>query len=444
VKVQVEDISSVKKRILIQLPKEEVDKHILSTFKEYAQKTRIKGFRPGKVPFSVLERFYGKEILEDARDKLIERSFEEALKEKELVPLSPPSIERGELRKGEDYSFLVHMEIKPSFKLPKYKGIQIKKEKVHVTDEMVEKRLEELRRQYASLKDVEEDRPVEEQDHVVVLCTVVELGGEKKEEEPRTVVIDLSDQEVNSVWRQELIGKSVGAKGRVNFTFREDHPNKELRQKEAVIDYEIKGIKRLELPPLDDGFAKTVSSQLESLDQLRERLWDILKASEQKRIENAVIERLTDHLLSQVNFEIPDGLVEIEINGYIQNMLERTQASGVDFQTVFGSYESLREQVKPMAIRNVKEMLILADIAEKEGISVDQGEIVKELSRQAQASGQSVEAIFDYYKNRGMLGALRYQILKGKTLKYLLQHANIIEEEPETDTNANNSQQEAT
>ena len=441
--VHVEDISSVRKRILIQLPKEEVDKEILSTIKDYAQKVRIKGFRPGKVPFSILERYYGKAILEEARDKLIERSFGEVLREKKLMPLIPPSIERGDLKKGEDYSFIVDMEIKPSFELPKYKGIEIKKELPHVTEEMVEKKLEELRRQYASLEEVKEDRPVVEEDQVVVHCALVEVGGEKKEEEPRTVLIDLTDQNVNSVWKKELTGKKVGATGRVNITFDETHPKRELRQKEVAIHYEIKGIKRLVLPPLDDEFAKAVSSQFETLDQLKDRLREILKESERKRIENATVETLKEALLQQVDFEVPNGLVEGEINAYIQSMVERAQSSGVDLETALGPYESLREELRPKAIRNVKEMLILADIAEKEGISVQQEDILNELGRQAQVSGQSIEALFNYYQKREMLSALRYQILRDKTLKYILEHAKIKEEGLDPEGSVNNSQQEA-
>lgn len=423
-----EDISQVKKKIFVTLSREEVDREYQTTLREYARKVKVKGFRPGKVPLSIVERFYGKSIQEETRDRLVQRSFEDLLKEKGISPVGIPLLERGDLRKGEGYSYMVELEVKPQFELPNYKGIEVKKEKPVVTEEMVEARLREIQRQYGRLEDIGEERGVRPDDKVVVKVNVLELGGEKKQEEERIVTIDLADQDVETVWREELIGKAVGDKGVIRITFPQEHPNKDLRGKEVATSYEIISIKKLVLPELDDEFAKTVSSKFENLTDLKARIKEILEESEKKRVEGQAIEQLLTSILEKVQFELPESLVTNQINSYIENMYVQIQSAGGDPASVLGPMDKVVEELRPRAEREVKEMLVLADIAKKEGIEVDQEDLLRALSAQSAMSGQSVEALLEYYQSKGMLGQLRYRILRDKTLKYLLENAKIQEE----------------
>ncbi len=424
---KMEDISGVKKRLLITLSKEEVAQEYQTLLRNYTKAVKIKGFRPGKAPVGLIEMRYGKEILEEARDKLIQRSLEEVLQEKNLTPVGVPSIERGELKKDQEFSYLVQLEIKPTFELPQYKGIEIEKEKPIVTDEMVEKRLRELQIQYGKLEDVLEERPIQPEDKVVAKCKVVRVGGEPKEEEERVVTIDLGDENVESVWPEELVGKMKGDGGEVKIRFPAEHPNKELAGKEVSVRYEIMGIKRLVLPELDDDFARRVSSSFQNLSELTERIRKILNDSEKKRVENEATERLLGAILDQVDFELPESLVTNEINAYIQNMYAQIKAAGGNPESVLHPIDRVVEELRPKAERGVKEMLVLADIAKKEGIEVDQQEMLKALEAQSAISGESVEALLDYYRSRGLLGELRYRLLREKTLKYLLENAKIQE-----------------
>lgn len=424
---RVEDVSAVKKKLFVTLSKEEVEQGYKNTLQEYAKKVRIKGFRPGKAPLNIVEMYYSRHVLEDTRDRLIQKSFEDAIKEKGLSPVGIPDIKRKDLRKGEEYSYIVEMEVRPQFEPPPYKGIELKKRPVVVTDEMVEKRLKELQLQYATLKDVEEERPIVLDDKVVIKCSIVEVGGEKKDDEERIVTIDLTDSRVETVWRDELIGKNIGDKGIVRIQFPENHPMKELKNKEALVSYEILGIKTLVLPELNDEFAKKVSSSLTTLSELIEKVRELLIESEKKRAENALIEQAISKIVDPLDIEIPSSLVAEEVNRYLESVTTQVQASGGDIQSI--PVKELIDEYLPKAQRKVKERLVLADIAKREGIEVDRADILSALKAQAAHMGQSAEALFEYYNSRGMLGELWNTVLSNKTLMYILENANIKEED---------------
>lgn len=424
---KVEDVSAVKKKLFVTLTKEEVQQEYKDILNEYAKRVKIKGFRPGKAPLNIVEMHYSRHVLEDTRDRLIQKSFEDAIKEKGLNIIGIPNIKRPELRKGEEYSYVVEMEVRPQFELPPYKGIELKKRPVVVTDEMVDKRLKELQLQYATLKDVEEKRPIAEDDKVVIKCSVVEVGGEKKDDEERIVTIDLTDSRVETVWRDELIGKNTGDKGFIKIQFPEDHPMAELKNKEAVVSYEILGIKTLDLPELNDEFAKKVSSSFTSLSELTERVRQLLIESEKRRAEDELIQQAIRKIVDPLDIEVPSSLVAEEVNRYLESVTNQIQASGGDIRSI--PVKELIDEYMPKAERKVKERLVLADIAKKEGIEVDREDILSTLRTQAAHLGQSAEALLEYYNSRGMLGELRNTVLSNKTLMYIIENAKIQEED---------------
>jgi trigger factor len=424
-KTNIEDISSVKKRLNIEIEAEEIDKKVDAAYKKYGKIAKIKGFRPGKVPRKILENYYGNQVLEDVKKSLIEDTLFEAMEEHKAFPLNMPIIENEILKVGENYKYSAKFEVRPQFELKDYLGIEVEKETCVVDSEDVDRQMEQIREAQGRLCPVEEARGIKEGDIAVIDYEGFEgdkaVEGIKAENYP----VKIGDKQFFPGAEEALIGSIKGDKVNITIDFKGDYFHRGLAGRKVNLKMDVNDIKEVQLPELNDEFAKSLGGGFENLDKLREKIKEDLIAIEGKRIDDRLRERLLGKISDGVDFELPDSLVESEIISALENIKQNLTRSGSSLEKSGLDEEKLKGEIRPAAEKRVKGMLILADIAHQNKLTVEEVDLIENFKRISEEMGVDPDAIRKYYESHNLMDNIRQGILKEKTLKYLVENAKI-------------------
>jgi trigger factor len=423
-KVEIENLSEVKRKLKIEVPSTEVTKEVDRAYRELGKRAKVKGFRPGKVPRSVLELYYRKQIDQDVSDSLVRRTLGEALKDKglEAINLSwpepvPPVVA------GEDYCYNVELEVAPEFTAEDYLGLKLEAPEVAVTDAEVEARIEEIRQANALLKPPPQDRGVKEADFVVLDYQGHFAGEPVEGAKAEGAYLEVGSGKFNAEFEQNLLGLRAGAEARFPVALPDDFANPLIAGK--VIDFQVKvqEVKEKVVAELDDTFAKNLGGNFQTVADLRTAVReDIIKGKERERqayLENQV----ADRLLARHHFEVPPSLVTQEQENMLRDQMDRFSQHGMN--TAGMDTAKMLEVMKPMAERRVRVRLVLSRIADQEGLAVDQAEMDAALARIAVNNRRDVAEIKKFYEEHDLLGTLRRTLLDDKTMKLVLDKAEI-------------------
>ncbi len=423
-KAEVENLSEVKRKLSIEVPANEVTEEVDRAYRDLGKQAKVKGFRPGKVPRSVLEMYYHKQINEEVSEALVRRSLSVALKEKDLEavnltwPEPPPPVVAGQ-----DYRYSVEIEVTPKFELQDYRGLELAAAQVEVTDAEVEARLEEVRQQNALVKPPRENRPIQEGDFVVHDYQAYFAGEPAEAGKADGTYVEVGSGKFNAEFEKNLIGLMEGAESRFAVDLPNDFANPLLAGKSVEFQIKIQEVKEKVVADLDDNFAKALGGNFQTLDALREAVReDIIKGKERER--QAMLEnQVHDQLISRHPFEVPPSLVNQEQENLFREQWERYSQYGIDPAKM--DHAKLIEALKPMAERRARVKILLERIAEQEGFSVDDAEVEATLARIAVHSGKDVSEVRKFYQERDLTGALKEQLRAEKSLKLLLDEAKI-------------------
>ncbi|MGN9165686.1 trigger factor [Tissierellaceae bacterium HCP3S3_D8] len=409
-----------------ELEVEKFEKAMQQAYLKNRSRFNIPGFRKGKVPRKIIEMNYGEEIFyEDAINLILPEAYEDAVKELELEPVDRPDIDIEDIEKGKSILVKVEVDVKPEFKLGDYKSIELEKIEYNVTDEMVEHELEHVRDENARLLDAS-DREVKDKD----ILTIDFAGFIDEEQFPGGTAegfeLTIGSNMFIPGFEEQLIGKKKDEEVEVKVTFPEEYHEETLAGKEAIFKVVIHDIKEKELPELDDEFAKDVS-EFDTLEEykadIRERLEKDLKEQEKVETENRVIEKALE--ISEV--DIPNGMVESQIDDEMRQFDYRLRSQGLDLEKYLeftgSNPEDLREQLKPSALNRVKVDLLLETIVKAEGIEVTEEELEKELEDLAEQYAAEDKEEFIEDMKKGNLNFIKTGIANGKAVKLLVESA---------------------
>jgi len=423
-KVEMENLSGVKRKLKIEVPSTEVTQEVDRAYRELGKRAKVKGFRPGKAPRSVLEMYYHKDIDHDVSETLVRRSLGEALKDKglEAINLSWPE-PAPPVVAGEDYCYSVEIEVSPEFTAEDYLGLTLSAPEVAVTDAEVEARLEEIRQGNALLKPPAEDRGVREGDFVVLDHQAHFAGQPVEGGKSEGAYLEVGSGKFNAEFEGNLVGLKAGAEVRFPVSLPADFANPLIAGK--VIDFQVKvhEVKEKVVPELDDAFARNLGGNFQTLADLRTAVReDIITAKERERqayLENQV----ADRLLARHQFEAPPSLIAQEQENMLRDQMDRFSQQG--FNPSGMDTAKMLEVMKPMAERRVRVRLVLSRIADQENLAVDEAETDAALARIAVNNRRDVAEIKKFYEEHDLLGALRRTLLDDKTMKLLLDKAEI-------------------
>ncbi|MCK9374974.1 MAG: trigger factor [Syntrophobacterales bacterium] len=422
--VEMENLSEVKRKVRIVVPSAEVTEEVDRAYRQLGKRAKVKGFRPGKVPRSILEMYYHKEIEQEVSDALVRRSLGEVLKEKSLEPVNlswPEPLPT--VAAGQDFRYSVELEVPPEFTAHDYLGLKLQAPEVEVTDEEVDQRLEEIRQHNALLKPPAEDRGIAAGDFVVLDYQAYFAGQPVEGGKSESTYVEVGSGKFSAEFENSLVGLKSGAEARFAVSLPDDFANPLLAGK--VVDFEVKilEVKEKIVSELDDSFAQNLGGNFQTMADLRTAVReDIINGKERERkayLENQV----ADQLLASHQFETPPSLVSQEQESMLRDQMERYSQMGMDMANM--DVTKMMEVLKPMAERRVRVKLMLARISDQEGLAVDDAELEATLARIAVHSGRDVNEVKDFYRERDLMGTLRRQLVDDKTMKLLMDKAEI-------------------
>ena len=421
-KVSVEEISSIKKKVSIEISEDQVIREVDSFYKDLGKKAKIKGFRPGKVPRDILKRYFKDYVKTEVIQKLIQDTYQQALAESDLKPVSPPVVDPGEFEEGKPFQYTAVIEVKPDIKLEEYTGLKIEGKKEEVKDEEVEGRLKSLQNLHANLKIISETRPIQTGDYVVVDYEA-RMGGKPMEEgKAIDFAVEVGSGQFIPAFEEKLIGFKPDEEGEIEVSFPEDYGYHQWAGKTISFHVKIKEIKEKILPPLDDEFAKDIGDS--SLNELKVKLKGEIEREKKRILEAQLKNQVVDQLLETNAFEVPESLVVEQAKALVSDTKLRLAAQGVDFKNMGVSEEKLQEDYRAMAQKQVKTFLILEKIANQEGIVVTDEEVDNRLRETSERMHQKFDAMKRYYEKNGLLPEVKAGIIQDKTLNFLLEKAN--------------------
>jgi len=416
---QISEISPVLVQVSVEVPWLDVEKAMEGSYSQLGRTAKVKGFRPGKVPRSVLKQLFGSKVKQDVVNTLIEASLGRAVEQHKLTVVSVPPLEAVPVvKQGEPLNFTAKLEVRPKIEKVDIEGITLTRAAINVADEQIEKEIENLRQQHAELVAPTEARPVQEGDVVTCDYTVSVEGVERPDLAATGRPIDTAGGLLPEL-KTALIGKSIGETARVELTFPEAQGG-EFGGKPGVFEITLKEIKAKVVPELDDEFAKDLEH--ESLDALRQKTRERLEATARSNSEAELHEQLIEKVLEKNPIELPPSLVAQQEQAMLQEYVRMIRMTG----QAPNLGEDFMTETKDNAARRVRAALLLGAIAQERGIRVEAADLDKRLEEMAQRSGKHVAKLRAELQGERR-ETLESQILEAKLLEYLLSQATINE-----------------
>lgn len=434
--VTVEDVSSVEKILHIEVPKDEVQKEINKAFDQLKKTAKVKGFRPGKAPRSVLERLYGKDVRADVAAQLIQESLTDAIRETSLPIIGEPRLDPPELAVDQDYRYDATVELRPELPEIDYKGLSLKKTRYAVSDEEVEAQLKMIRKNMSQLVAIEEERPVQEND-VTLIDFEGLLDGRPHPAAPFTenFSIRVGEGRIEKAFDDGLIGMKKGEEKEISVAFAEDYSDTALAGKKIDFQVTVKEIKTEVLPEIDDEFAKDVG-RYENLAELRAAIVSNLDQGYAKRSEQEVNEQIFSALIGKTPFEVPNMLVEAELEQIIQEAERAFSYRNMSMEDAGVTIDGLKEKYRSTAEKQVRRLLILRQIVEQEDLTVSDEDLEEGYKEVSSSYGQPVEDIKAWYnENAQRLEQLKDVMLEKRAIRLILDNSAIeeVDAAPEQD-----------
>ncbi len=402
--LQVEKLEKNMAKLTIEVSAEELEKAIEKAYQKNKNKITLPGFRKGKAPRKMIEKMYGKEVFyEDAANELIPTAYEKALEECTETIVSQPQIDVVQLEAGKPFIFTAEVALKPEVTLGEYKGVEVEKFSVEVTEEEVDAEIAKERDNSARTINVE-DRAVKDGDMTVIdfegFVDGVAFEGGKGENYPLTI----GSGAFIPGFEEALIGAEIGVEIDVNVTFPEDYQAEDLAGKAAVFKCTVKEIKEKELPELDDEFASEVS-EFDTFAEYKEDMKAKLVSRKEEAAKGAKEEAVIAAVVEKATMEIPEAMIETQQRQMVEDFAQRIQSQGISmeqYMQITGmDVQTLMAQTKPQAEKNIKSRLVLEAVVKAEGIEASEEDVNEEIKRMAEAYKLEVEKVLEILGDAG-------------------------------------------
>ena len=419
-----EQSNPCKREITVEIPPDVVTAESESIVQKYQKLARVPGFRKGKVPASIVRQRFADDIKSEVVEALVPRYFREETKKLSLLPVSQPRVTDLHFHEGEPLTFKASFEILPDFNVAPYDDIRIDKLDTTITDEDVERALTNLRDQHATYTAVEEPRPLADGDFAVVgfkgTPKESEQDADSKPVEVDEVMVEIGGENTIPEFTENLRGAKADERRTFEVKYADDFSDKRLAGKTMDYEVNVKGIKTRSVPELNDDFAKELGSELNSLEELRNRLRENMTAEKTHEAEHRGKDQIVEELVKRNDFPVPDAMLDQQIDLRLERGLRALAAQGMRTEDMKRmDFPRLRAGQHDAALREVKASLILEQIAGEEKVEVSDDELDRELDALAVQSKQPLEQVRARLTQDGGLDRIRHRIRNEKTLDFL-------------------------
>jgi trigger factor len=412
----------VKREISVEIPAADVARETDLQIQRYQKSARLPGFRAGHVPASIIRQRFGEGIKSDVAEALIPKYFRREAEKQGLIPVSQPRVTDLHMHDGEPLRFKASFEVLPEIQVEGYKELRSDKPEITVTDEEVEQALNNVREQHATYTTVE-GRTLAEKDFAQA-----SMDGKPKDPNDASaanpvhmddVLIEIGGKNTVAEFSQNLTGVSAGEERIFDVVYPEDAPDKRLAGKTFVYTVKVNGIKQKALPELNDDFAKELG-EFTDLAQVRKQIRENMEAERRHNAERESKDKLVAELVKRNEFEVPESLVDRQIDLRLERGLRALAAQGMKMEDMKKmDLPRLRAGQRDQAVNDVKSSLLLDRIADLENIQVSDEELDREIEALAKQSKQTSEAVRARLTEDGGLDRIRMRIRSEKTLDFL-------------------------
>ncbi len=425
-KVDVQDLSTVKKVLNVEIPEADVTRELDKSYKTLKKNVKVKGFRQGKVPLSLLERRFGKDVHAEVTGQLIQDSYVEALREVGLIPLAEPLVDPPELEKGQPYIYSATIEVQPPIDDLNVKGLKLTKRVHKVGDEEVDAQVKMLQKNQAQLKSIEEDRPIEHGDYILI-----DYEGFKDGEpfaptgKTENFIVEVGSGRILEDFDQELVGMRPNETKEFPMHFPADYFNKELADLDITFTVTVKEIKEEVLPDIDDEFAKDLG-EYQTLTELREAISKQLGRRYETQSERALRTDIVDTLIGQQDFELPEVLVKHELSALVRETNDALSYRGMSLEDTGQTEEGLSKRYHPEAEKRVREYLLLQKVIDQEGLALTDEMLEQGYNELAEVMNQTVETIKQFHNvHKESYEVFNQKTLEKEAVKFIIENGTI-------------------
>jgi trigger factor len=418
-KVDAEELSPTKKRIQVEVPPPQVKEAVETLYRDLNKRVKIKGFRPGKTPRDVLERHYGDYIKEQAISHLINETYPQAISQESLEPISPPTIDTGELTAESPFTYSAVVEVRPNIEVTGYKGLRLKGKKEKVTSKEMQGELERLRRMHSHLEPVEGRDRVQKGDIVLLDFQGLLDGRPIRDGKAENYTLEVGSGSMVPGFEEGLIGKKAGVLEEIAVVFPDDHPRVDLAGKEVTFQVTVKEIRQRILPALDNDLAKDVGDY-QDLDALKDRIQKDLEGAKEHRLTEELREAAIDQLLQANPIEIPSYLVERRTDELLQDLKLRMAAQKQELPPE--DEGKARGEYQKVAEREVRTSLLLEEIGRQESIEVKPEEVEERLQKMASVYQRPLEEL---RQNSSLKATVQRALEREKVLDFIIAEAEV-------------------
>jgi trigger factor len=429
---QLTDISTVRKRLEIEIPQEVVDEEITRIAREFGRRARVPGFRPGRAPLGVVKNRYRDDILSETCQHLLPKYFDQAAKEEGFQVVDQPSYDDLDHGRDKPLRFSATFEVYPVLDITNHSGIPVEEMPTEVTDAEVDQALGRLLEEHSEMRPVEEDRPVEPGDFVEIVFSgyLVEAGENAAEGDPivadERALCEIGGETTVEEFTHNLTGARAGEDRSFEVRYKEDHPDRRLAAKTARYSVHVGGLKKKHRPEPDDEFAKSLGEYATAGD-----LRDAIRRDLESHKKEHALEQTRDALLRWLgehnDFEVPEALIEHQVQVRLERLMQDLYRRGINPRALDVDWSKIRHDQYENATRDVRSSLILQHLAERQGIEASDDEVNEKISRMAVDTRQPEARVREILGKDGGFERIRGQIRNDKVFRMLEEQARTVE-----------------
>lgn len=427
--VTVENLAPCKRLLRVELEPAKVDAVFGEITADFQREARLPGFRPGKAPKDMVAKRFEKEIEEEAKDKLMREGFREAIKQHKLTVVGHPDVEDIQFGRGQAMQFAVTAEVAPEFQLPEYKGLQVLRETTRVTPEDIERTLQSLADQKTEYQTVA--RELKTGDVAVINYSGTCDGKPITETAPtargltekKSFWVTVDATSFIAGFGDQLAGMKAGDKRTITVDFPADFVVPQLTGKKGVYEVELVEAKEKAAPPMDEAFAKALGA--ESMEKLRENVRGDLQNELNAKINRSIRNQVARNLLDKIQIPLPESLVEEETRNMVYNIVHENTQRGATKEAIDAQTDKIYETAKAVAHERVKALFVFEAVADKEGIRVEQTDLIRRMGELAAQYKMPLDKFYKDMEKSGRLHEIGNQLLSEKVVDLLVQFARI-------------------
>jgi trigger factor len=430
--VSIDELNATRRKLAVEVPVEEVAAEFDRAFGRLQKQAKLKGFRPGRAPRSVVEKLFGDQVRADVLSHLIEHSYADAVKQAGLRPVGPPDIVPESVEAGKPLRYSATIDVLPRIEIGDTAGLSAKRPRREVTEADVDRAIEQLRESLAELRPVEGREHAREGDFVSVDYVGFVDGRPLPDGKRDNRLLELGQGGAPQEFERALIGAKVGESKTVEVSYPPEHADPTVAGKTARFDIRLRAIHEKILPATDDDLAKE-HGECATLVELRAKLRERITESFQREGDEQVREQLLDQLLQTNPFDVPASLVDRQVHAFVEDLLDRVGAQRAAIERDTERIAKLREEYRPRAERQVRAVLALDAVAERDHVEVSEQDVDQRVAELARRAGEHAARLREIYRDPSSREELRARLARERALDAIIAAARV----EEVDVSAN-------